>query len=147
MSITANLTRYPPQAIAQARSENSLYPPDGAAKANCYLDRSWDELHPALRTFGHPLNLTLSGDYGCAGGLDAFGWDEANTNDHYLAFVSPGLVREISAALANTGFAHVVSAVTGPSRGTEYLAARYRELVEFYSAAAEAGDCVFICIA
>src|SRR5580765_5372322 len=92
MGVTAGLIRYPAEVFQQVKAEGTFYPPNGCDIQQCFLDRSWDELHPALRSFGPPLSLALNGDYGYDGGLDRFGWDEDNERDHYLGFVSPSLV-------------------------------------------------------
>jgi hypothetical protein len=144
MGITATLTRYRRDALAEARRNKSFYPPNGDGLGVCYLDRSWDELHPALMKLGLPLSLTLSGDYGFEGGLTAFGWDKSNENDHYLAFVSPQLVKKIAKALRDLPFEVLLPK---PIRGSDYLSRLYRSLVQFYTAAATGGDCVFICVA
>ena len=144
MSVTAGLIRYPAEVFAGAKAEGTFYPPDDLDVAHCALDRSWDELHPALRSFGPPLSLALSGDYGYDGGLDGFGWDEANQSDHYLGFVSPRLVAEIAAQLLELTFDQVAARLGAPSRGADYLAPRFAELVRFYAAAAADGNCVFV---
>lgn len=84
MGVTAGLIRYPAEVHDEVRAEWTFYPPNGWAIQQCFLDRSWEELHPALRSFGPPLNQALSGDYGYDGGLDSFGWDEANESDHSM---------------------------------------------------------------
>jgi Domain of unknown function (DUF1877) len=147
MGVTAGLIRYPADVLAEVKARRTFYPPNGQDIQQCFLDRSWDELHPALRTFGPPLSLALSGDYGREGGLDGFGWDDSNESDHYLAFVSPPLVGEIAVRLRSLTFDRLAEKFTEPSRGIDYLAPRFRELVEFYTAAAFGGDCVFIHVA
>jgi hypothetical protein len=148
MSVTANLIRYPAEVIEQVRSEGEFYPPDGVEElGDCHLDRSWDELHPALRTFGHPLELTLSGDYGLVGGLYGFGWEKDNDNDHYVAFVSPQLVQEIAAALGGLSFDNLEKKLPKETRGAKYVKPFFDELAKFYAAASNAGDCVFIYVA
>jgi hypothetical protein len=147
MGVTAGLIRYPAEVYEEVRANETFHPPSGREIQQCLLDRSWDELHSALRMLGSPLNLTLSGDYGYYGGLDHFGWDEANESDHYLGFVSPPVVLEVAAYLRTLSFEQLRAKLTEPSRGDEYLAPRFRELVEFYAAAAADGNCVFIHVA
>lgn len=147
MGVVAGLIRYPAAVFDAVKAKGTFYPPDGLDIQQCALDRSWDELHPALRTFGPPLSLALSGDYGYDGGLDGFGWDEANQSDHYLGFVSPPLVVEIAAQLSRLTFEQVAAKRSGPSRGVGYLAPWFAELVRFYAAAAAAGNCVFVHVA
>jgi Domain of unknown function (DUF1877) len=144
MSINAELIRYPAEVFGQAKAERSLYPRNGLEIQHCFLDRSWDELHPALKAFGAPLNLALSGDFGYEGGLDAFGWNASNNADHYLAFVSPPLVKNIAVRLSALSYDELSDYLSGPSRGNEYLAPRFRDLVDFYAAAANNQNCVFI---
>jgi hypothetical protein len=147
MGVTASLIRYPAEVYDGVKAEGTFYPPNGRYRQHCFLDRSWDELHPAFRSFGPPLSLALSGDYGYEGGLDSFGWDEENESDHYLGFVSPLLVAEIAARLRGLAFEQVSATLTERSRGVDYLAPLFRQLVEFYTTAAECGDSVFIHVA
>jgi len=147
MSIIAGLIRYPAEVYDQVKAAGTFYPPNDRDIQQCHLSRSWDEIHPALRSFGFPLSLALSGDFGYEGGLDEFGWDEANESDHYLGFVSPPLVAKIAAQLGQLSFGQVKEKLTEDSRGAEYVEPRFMELVEFYIAAATAGDCVFIHVA
>jgi Domain of unknown function (DUF1877) len=144
MGVTAGLIRYPAEVYDEVKAEGTFYPPNGQDIGQCFLDRSWDELHPALCSFGLPLSLALSGDYGYEGGLDRFGWDEDDKSDHYLGFVSPPLVEEIAARLSGLTFEQLADKLTQPSRGVEYVAPRFRELVEFYAAAARNRNCVFV---
>ena len=147
MGVTAGLIRYPAGVLAEVKARETFYPPNGKDIQQCFLDRSWDELYPALRTFGPLLSLTLSGDYGFDGGLDSFGWDESNGSSPYLAFVSPPLIAEIAVRLRSLTFERLAEQFTEPSRGTNYLAPRFRELVQFYTDAALDGECVFIHVA
>ncbi len=147
MGVTASLTRYPAEVFAEVKAKRSFYPPNGSGIEHCYLDRSWDELRPALNSFGYPLTLALSGDYGYAGGLDTFGWGDSTNEDHYLGIVSPPVVQEIATALRDLRFEQVVMRLSKPSRGTDYLHDFYHALLQFYSMAATEGNCVFICVA
>lgn len=147
MGVIAGLIRYPGEVFAQVKAERTFYPPDGRDLQQCFLSRSWDELHPAFRTFGRPLSLALNGDYGYDGGLDEFGWSVMRVRDHYLGFVSPPLVARIAARLRTLSFEQLAEQLGDPSRGRDYLAPRYRDLVELYEAAAAHGDCVFVHVA
>jgi Domain of unknown function (DUF1877) len=144
MGVTAGLIRYPAEVFEQVKAQRTFYPPNDLAIQHCFLDRSWDEIHPALRSFGAPLSLALSGDYGFAGGLDRFGWDAENDCDHYLGFVSPPLVADIAAHLRELPFEQLAKKLTEPSRGFDYIAPQFAELVEFYATAAADGNCVFV---
>jgi hypothetical protein len=64
-----------------------------------------------------------------------------------LGFVSPPLVAEIAARLDGLTFEQLAAKLTEPSRGADYIAPRFRDLVKFYAAAAAGGDCVFINVA
>jgi hypothetical protein len=143
MGVTASLIRYPASIYDEVKAAGKYYPPNGRDIQQCHLSRSWDELHLALRSFGPPLSLALTGDYGFEGGLDRFGWDEANKSDHYVGFVSPPLVVQIATRLRDLSFEQLAKKLEEPSRGADYLAPFYRDLVEFYAAAAAGGDCVF----
>jgi hypothetical protein len=147
MSVTAGLIRYPADVLVQARAKGEFYPANGRDIQQCFLDRSWEELHSALRTFGPPLSLALTGDYGFEGGLDRFGWDETNTRDHYVGFVSPLLVVQIADRMRGVTFEQLATKLTEPSRGATYIATRFQEMVELYMAAAAGGDCIFVHVA
>lgn len=147
MAATAGLIRYPADVFAEVKAKGEIYPPNGRDVQQCFLGRSWDQIHPALRAFGPPLSLALTGDYGLEGGLDNFGGDEANLRDHYVGFVSPPLVAEIAARLRGITFEELTTRLTEPSGGADYIAPRFRELVELYIAAAANGDCVFVHVA
>ena len=147
MGITAGLIRYPAKVFDDAKGAGSYYPPNGLAIEHCFLDRSWDELHPALRTLGPPLSLALSGDYGYDGGLDQFGWDENNDSDHYLAFVSPGLTRRIAELLIGLSYDELAERLENPARDPKYMNKFFQDMVRFYRAAAADENCVFIYIA
>ncbi len=147
MSVTAGLIRYPAEVFDLMKAEGTFYPPNGRDIQRCFLERSWDELHPAFRPFGPPLSLALSGDYGYEGGLEHFGWDESSESDHYIGLVSPSLVAAIAEQLNGLTFGQVVASMNLPSRGPDYLAPRFRELVEFYTASATDGNCIFIHVA
>ncbi len=144
MGVIAGLIRYPSEVYDEVKAEGTFYPPNGRDIQQCHLSRSWDELHQALRSFGPPLSLALSGDYGFDGGLDGFGWGEKCESDHYVGFVSPPLVAEIASRLRGLPFEQLAATLTRPSRGADYLAPRFQEMVEFYTVAAARGDCVFI---
>ena len=146
MGVYASLIRYPISVYEKAKAQGSYYPANGRDIQQCHLSRSWDELHPALRSFGHPLSLALSGDYGFEGGLDRFGWDEEDVSDHYVGFVSPPLVVEIATRLSGLSFVQLATKLEQPSRGADYISHYFRGLVDIYAAAANAGDCVFICV-
>jgi hypothetical protein len=113
MGVTAGLICYPAEVYDEVKAEETFYPPNGRAMQHCFLDRSWDELHLALRSFGPPLSLALSGDYGYEGGLDLFGWDEASERDHYLGFVSPSLVAQIAERLHGMTFEQLAAKLKG----------------------------------
>jgi hypothetical protein len=147
MGVKAGLIRYPAEIYEDVKAAGSYYPPNGYDIEHCDLDRSWDELHPALRTFGPPLSLSLTGDYGFDGGLDQFGWDSNDERDHYLAFVSPSLTQTISTFLSKLSFEELAANINEPSRGPDYLEPFFRELVKFYASAAANRNCVFIHVA
>jgi hypothetical protein len=147
MGITAGLIRYPAEVFDDVKERGSFYPPNDTEIQHCFLDRSWDELHPALRTFGHPLSLALSGDYGYDGGLDRFGWNENDDSDHYLAFVSPSLTKSIAELLDSLSYDELTARIEDPCRGFEYMNKFFQEMVQFYRAAADEGNCVFIHVA
>lgn len=147
MGVTAGLIRYPTHVYEDVKAAGSYYPPDGYDFEHLFLDRSWDELHPALRTFGPPLSLALTGDYGFDGGLDQFGWDSKSESDHYIAFVSPSLTQEISLLLSTLPFAELAAKFDEPSRGTDYLEPFFRKLVKFYASATASQNCLFIHVA
>lgn len=149
MGRTAGLSRYPGEVFAQVKAQGTFYPPNGKDIAYCHLSRSWDVLHPALATFGCPLSHALSGEYGYEGGLDAFQRGESNPPDHYLAFVSPQLVKEIATRLRGMRYEQVEERIDGPSPGRdrEYVAPFFQNMVDFYEAAAAAGDCIFVQVA
>jgi hypothetical protein len=146
MGVYANLIRYPAEVFDGVRSKRNFYPPNGLDVEQCYIDRTWDVLHPALTTFGPPLSLALSGDYGYDGGLQHFGWGSSES-DHYLGFVSPSLVKRIAARLNELPFEQLAAKFVEPSRGMDYLVPRYTSLVAFYSRASTEGNCVFINVA
>jgi hypothetical protein len=146
MGVYAGLIRYPADVFDRVRSEETFYPPNGRDIEHCHLDRSWDELHPALATFGVPLSLALSGDYGHEGGLQHFGCGSSES-DHYLGFVSPPLVRDIAVRLGGLAFEQLATNLSEPGRETDYLAPRFKSLVAFYTTASADGNCVFIHVA
>jgi hypothetical protein len=147
MGVYAGLIRYPAEVYGEVKAQGLYYPPDGRDIQQCYLSRSWDELHPALKSFGPPLSLALSGDYGFEGGLDRFGWDEENDSDHYVGFVSPPLVAQIASRLNELSFEQLATKLSEPSRGAHYVEPYFWQLFEFYAATAAGGDCVFIHVA
>jgi hypothetical protein len=147
MSVTAGLIRYPAEIYGLMKAAGTFYPPFGRDIQHCFLDRSWDELHPALCAFGAPLNRALSGDYGHDGGLDRFAWVDAGESDHYIGLVSPPLVAAISQRLNGLTFQQVAERISDASRGSDYLAPHFDGLVAIYAAAAAAGDCLFIHVA
>jgi uncharacterized protein DUF1877 len=147
MGVNADLIRYPAEVYSQVKSQGTFFPPNDKDIDHCYLDRSWDELHPLLKQMGAPLNRALDGDYGYPGGLDDFGWNEARTSDHYLAFVSPQLVKDIAITFAKLPPEQVAGRLSQAIRGEDYLRTRFDALAAFYQAAAQAGDCVFVCVA
>ena len=99
MGVTAGLIRYCARSSIRLRPRIPSTFQTIKNYSSAFLIAAGDELHPAFKTFGRPLSLTLNGDYTYEGGLDAFGRDELNDSDHYLAFVSPPLVKEIAANL------------------------------------------------
>jgi hypothetical protein len=147
MGVTAGLISFPTEIFDRVKAAGTFYPPNGGDIQQCQLSRSWDELHPALRSFGPRLSLSLSGDYGLDGGLNRFGWDDANQSDHYVGFVSPPLVAGIAAQLRALTFQQFAATMTAPSREAEYVAQYFQEIVAFYTAAAAGGHCVFIHVA
>lgn len=147
MAVTAELISYPADVYDNLKTQGDFYPPDGMDIRRCFIDRSWDELHLAFRSFEHPVNLALSGDYGYDGGLDRFGWDASCDNDHYIGLLSSVQVAAVAAHLAKLTFQQVADALSEAGRGSDYLAPRFHALVEFYAEAAANNNSVFVHVA
>jgi hypothetical protein len=76
--------------------------------ATTNLDKAWYQLRDAFEHAPHPLCLALAGDHVCpsCGTLYDF-------SDYYLAYVSPGLVKNVSTAFLHTSEAAVKRMLSG----------------------------------
>ena len=87
------------------RSEYRKYPRvNPAALAQFDLNKGWAPLELALRTMSPPLDVALRGDRPTAEEFED-DWDA------YDAFVTPALVRRISAALAGVSDEELIAAL------------------------------------
>ena len=88
-----------------ARSEFRKYPRvSPAAVARFDLWKGWGPLESALRTMPPPLNVALRGNRAAV--------EESEDDwDAYDAFVTPALVRRVSAALANVSAEELIAAL------------------------------------
>jgi hypothetical protein len=152
MSITASLTRIPPEIYNAVRDSGSFMPNDEVLHrkydwhefGHVGIDATWYILHIMFIKTGYPLKSALEGDYCPAGGLELF--SETFNGDSYLVYVSPELAKEIALELAKFPIRKSLLEYENDKTFIDYCLAYFDDLVSFYSEVAQEGDAIFITV-